>query len=200
MKTIILIRHAQYKKAVSLGKNSKTLDEILELTDGGLTSIGIKQAQCVRDFLAPIKIDKFFSSDLVRSKESASIIISGHPDVKLKASSLLRECLPSMPQSPEEEISHLEDSDIENSKSIADGAYTRFIEQASSTTSTDVIVCHGNLIRYFVSRVIGSKLDGWTKMDVMNCGITKITLEAGVHRLETFNESGHLPDIFKTYS
>lgn len=58
----------------------------------------------------------------------------------------------------------------------------------------DVLVCHGNLIRYFVCRILQVSLDAWVNMDTLNCGVSTIQIQPnGNCKLIAFNDTGHLP-------
>lgn len=63
MTCVYLLRHGQ-----SLGN----IDNLfLGHTDWGLTELGKKQADCVINFFKDINIDKIYSSDLIRARETA---------------------------------------------------------------------------------------------------------------------------------
>ncbi|HEX2621784.1 MAG TPA: histidine phosphatase family protein, partial [Phototrophicaceae bacterium] len=63
----------------------------------------------------------------------------------------------------------------------------------------ELIVCHGNVIRYFVSRVLRLDEDGWSNMLINNCGISRILIDTdGQMFLVSHNDIGHLPHELRT--
>jgi broad specificity phosphatase PhoE len=42
--------------------------------------------------------------------------------------------------------------------------------------SYDVVVCHGNVIRYFVCRALQLPPEGWLKLATFNCGLTHLAI------------------------
>ncbi|KAJ7386965.1 Serine/threonine-protein phosphatase pgam5, mitochondrial [Desmophyllum pertusum] len=42
--------------------------------------------------------------------------------------------------------------------------------------SVEIYVCHGNVIRYFLCRVLQLSPEGWLRMSIGHCGITWVTI------------------------
>ncbi len=79
---IILVRHTQTDLNVAKRYSGQL--------DPPLNDAGVKQAQSLRDKLEGEEITLAFSSDLIRAKQTARIILSGR-NVELSTSPLLRE-------------------------------------------------------------------------------------------------------------
>ena len=59
-----------------------------------------------------------------------------------------------------------------------------------------IIVCHANVIRWFVCQALGVNPEGtWGRMRCNHCSITEISVDAqGNLQLGAFNQLGHLPE------
>ena len=76
-----------------------------------------------------------------------------------------------------------------------------YARATAGTTTHDVLVCHGNVIRWFVCKALGVDLNQWTRMDIANASLTVITIRSdGTTRLEIFGEVAHLPIAKQTWS
>ena len=76
----------------------------------------------------------------------------------------------------------------------AEAAFFRYLRPTRGDDKNEIIVSHGNLIRYLVSRVLGGSPDSWLRMRTFNCGITEIAVESdGRLWLVSHNDVGHLP-------
>ena len=65
----------------------------------------------------------------------------------------------------------------------------------------EILVCHGNVIRWFVSRVVGGDPVHWPTMEIANGSITIIAVHAdGTARLVMFSDVGHLPVSKQTWT
>jgi serine/threonine-protein phosphatase PGAM5 len=64
----------------------------------------------------------------------------------------------------------------------------------------EVIVCHGNIIRYFVCRALQASPAAWINTDINNCGLCEIQVKTdGRVMLLSHNDTGHLPLDMKTF-
>ena len=65
----------------------------------------------------------------------------------------------------------------------------------------DVLVCHGNIIRWTLMRTVGSDTKNWLNLDAANCGLTVIAVRPdGTARLVTYSDVGHIPWEKQTWS
>ena len=59
---------------------------------------------------------------------------------------------------------------------------------------TELMVCHGNVIRYLVTRALGVDPTAWLGMSVGHASITRIRIEAdGSFKVLSVGDVGHLP-------
>lgn len=188
---LYLIRHAQYNQQ--------------DREEGALTELGVQQALATGQALKSLPITAAHYSTVRRAVETSDAIAQITPDVPRHASDLLRECIPPME-------SHLVDFFALRGPFVSRhqmGECARRIDSALETffrppdiQSGDIhelLVCHGNVIRYLVARTLGAPVTAWTMMLINNCGITRIVInEAGQPFLLSFNDTGHLPSHMLT--
>jgi serine/threonine-protein phosphatase PGAM5 len=64
----------------------------------------------------------------------------------------------------------------------------------------DVVVCHGNVIRWFTAKVLKNDPENWLEASIANCSITVVQVRAdGSTKLISFADSGHIPWSMTTY-
>ncbi|NDJ34703.1 MAG: hypothetical protein GYB64_08530 [Chloroflexi bacterium] len=61
-------------------------------------------------------------------------------------------------------------------------------------------MAHGTLIRYFVTKILGTPPETWSRMACANCGITRVAIvplyeadNGNQVYLESYMDTGHLP-------
>ena len=67
---------------------------------------------------------------------------------------------------------------------------------------TTVLVCHGNVIRYFALRALQLPPDAWLRLAVFNASVTSLTVddESGSVSLRGLGDVGHFDPSHITYS
>ena len=67
--------------------------------------------------------------------------------------------------------------------------------------TVDIVVCHGNVIRYFVCRALQLPPEAWLRMCTFNCSLTYLTCKpSGSVSLRLLGDVGHLPMDLVTFS
>jgi serine/threonine-protein phosphatase PGAM5 len=170
---IVLVRHGQY--------------ETHDPTHGALTAIGKEQASHVAAFLSKtFSFDTAYSSTLARARETAAIIAKSS-SAPFRATSLLCEGFPTRL------IGHATAAEVAQDKKRFEAAFDKFF-RAPKKRSNDLLVCHGNIIRYFVCRALGVPAKAWIKYGTNHTGITRIVVKKnGEMGVASYNETGHLP-------
>ena len=212
---IYLVRHAQREPVAGP-------DEF----GPGLSLLGWKQAHLTARRLSTLKTDVIHTSSLRRTMETARIIAVEFSDLPIRPSPLLWECIPAMPDfAVEWHKTHMnvdtstikippeitpwvglwtdETSvrEIEEGFEQARQAWQKYFVPARGKDRHDIIVCHGNILRYFVMRALMVPPEAWRNTDIYNCGISEIVIESdGRIMLLSHNDSGHLPPEMKTFS
>ncbi len=194
-RTLYMIRHGQYDTTVT------------SVDGGNLTEIGREQAYYTGQSLARLPIDKVHASTMTRAVETAGII-SEQLNLDYKTYDNLREAIPTIPPRIATNILEYMESNpsfthdnINQDKKRADDAFSNFfcapLDEALSTH--ELLVCHGNIIRYLVCKALDINVDTWAKMNINHCGISIITVDIqGRCRLINHNTTGHLPNHLVT--
>ncbi|XP_029961205.1 serine/threonine-protein phosphatase PGAM5, mitochondrial isoform X2 [Salarias fasciatus] len=186
-RNILLIRHSQYNLS---GNNDK---------ERILTPLGREQAELTGQRLAALglKYDVLIHSSMARATETANII-SKHlpgPGVELLSCDLLREGAPIEPVPP---VTHWKpDAVYHEDGARIEAAFRRYIHRADPKQKEDsyeIIVCHANVIRYFVCRALQFPPEGWLRMGLNNGSITWLTIRpSGRVALRTLGDAGFMP-------
>ncbi len=194
---------------------------------GRLTDLGRAQAARTGQWLAGHPVRAIHHSALRRAAETAQIISQQCPDpLPLHSSDLLREVIPYIPpdfidwylanalaltqnavdvpprfipwidawphQTSMEELSRGFDQ--------ARRAYDHYFCPSPGPGSVDVLVCHGNILRYFVVCALQAPLETWINTDIYNCGISEVVIEEnGTALLLAHNGASHLPADMLTF-
>ncbi|KAM3718961.1 Serine/threonine-protein phosphatase Pgam5 [Dirofilaria immitis] len=157
-RNIILIRHGQY----FMDHNHKNYLS--------LTPLGQEQAKYVGQRLASsgLKFDSVIMSTMARAEETAKLILDELPPTSAKSDPLLEEGAPFPPEPPSKHW-----------RPKHKAAFRKYIHRASwkqKDDSWELIVCHGNVIRYFVCRALQFPPEGWLRMSVDPLAILVICL------------------------
>ncbi len=79
--------------------------------------------------------------------------------------------------------------------------FARYFGPSAAADRHEVVVCHGNVIRYLCCRALGVDPMAWGGMTIANCSITVIRiLPDGGRRLVSFDDVGHIPPALQTYT
>ncbi|XP_036383045.1 serine/threonine-protein phosphatase PGAM5, mitochondrial [Megalops cyprinoides] len=185
-RNIILIRHSQYNLNGN-GDKEKVL-----------TPLGREQAELTGQRLAALglKYDIMIHSTMARATETAHIISKYLPGVEMASCDLLREGAPIEPVPP---VSHWKPDAAQYHEDGAriEAAFRRYIHRADAKQKEDsyeIIVCHANVIRYFVCRALQFPPEGWLRLGLNNGSITWLTVRPnGRVALRTLGDSGFMP-------
>ena len=178
-RTIYLVRHGQ--------ENKETRPNEL---GGMLTDLGEAQARVTADFLQPLPITAIHASTLRRAKQTAEILAPCFPHLTLKHTNLLWECVPTVPPALEDAMANVSPEQLQHEQARIALAYDRYFQAPlGDQDQHDLIVCHGNLIRYFVCRVLETPLDMWINLEIFNCGVTCIEVRGNGRKVLVYHNS-----------
>lgn len=188
-KTLILVRHGQYHKA-----EGKILEK--------LTTLGRKQARLAGKRLRDYPIDRIVHSTMPRAEETATIVQeeTGFQG-EMEACDDLRECVPGFPKHLQKKTGHTDLKKLKRDQAQLDRAFKKYFTSPKKD-SVEIIVCHGNVIRYLVCRLLGADPLAWIRMDIQQCGISVVELRSeGDFRelLISHNDVGHIPMHQRTF-
>ncbi len=192
IRTIYLIRHGEYAPA----------DDNIPDSLNRLTPLGIAQARLVSSRLKSmnIKFNSLISSTMMRAKQTAMIINEDFPELELEQSDLIRECTP--PSWRKDVMEGVDTTERENCvKNLEEAFQKYFISSPDKESRNDIIVCHGNVIRYFVTKVLKVDTMSWLQMSISNCSLTIIRVFPDrTMKLDTFSDYGHIPENMRTFT
>ncbi len=175
-----LLRHGQYTRDPDRG-------------DGPLTALGRRQARRAAARLCECRIAKLYSSDVQRARETAEIVAERLPGISVTAIPLLREMLPTRVPGL-----HVPLQSRRHAQQRIDKLIGRFFSRPPTVGDT-VLVCHGNLIRALLCRMLGMPITRWRELGALHCSVTSFSFgEGGGAQLQCFNDSGHLSVALRT--
>lgn len=189
-RTVVFVRHGQY-----LSEPEK------------LTALGRRQAALVAKALKPLGVTRIHCSTMPRAIETANIICQ-QVGLEFKPQDMFREGF--LPGTAEYEKLKLEKASaadkIELRKKMrlarenAQEAFEYLFKAPRRGQSVEVVVAHGNVIRYWVCKALQISEDKWLNMDVSHTSITTVRVtKSGNFMLLGFSDSGHLPHKMRTY-
>ena len=183
-RTLVLVRHGNYlpdpKADERLGPH--------------LSPLGSAQARLVGARLAgmPGRFDHLYASPVKRARDTAAIIGESFPGRRFEVVDDLSECTPHTWRTDVTKDEKPED--MATCKAQLDRVFARFFHPAAGQPETDLLVCHGNVIRYLVTRALGVDTDAWLGMSVGHASITRIRVKAdGGISVIAVGDVGHIP-------
>ena len=179
---LILIRHGLYDRD----------DRADERVGNGLNAVGQEQARATGARLSrlPVRPAALVSSDYTRARETADVIGLAL-GMTATRDSLLRECTPTSDRA--DLMREETPGEIAACDSSLAAAWARYARPTPAGDRHDVLVCHGNVIRWFVSRALGVDTRRWHAMEIANGSLTVIAVRPdGVTKLVTFSDVSHV--------
>lgn len=186
-RTVWLLRHGQ-----------EALERPLPL-GGHLTDLGCRQAALTAARLAGLPIRRIVASTLHRAAETARLVAAALPGLEIEYTDELWECVPAIPPYLTEYFSHLTAEGVAPERARLDRAFERYFVDVPEEGMT-VLVCHGNVIRYLLCRVLGIPGEEFARFDIYNCGLCRVDWKSVLGRqIVAMNDAGHLPLEMQTY-
>jgi serine/threonine-protein phosphatase PGAM5 len=187
--TLYLIRHGAYvpdpKAAVEPGP--------------ALAPLGIAQARLVAARLAgmPVRFSSITSSTLTRAQQTAAEIRAALPDVPGSAVPFLSDCAPPSNTAAADATAAAAQTAC---KQRFDMAFEKFVVPATDADRHDVLVCHANIIRYFVTRALGIDTRLFTSFALANASLTMLRVRGdGTVQVVAVGDAGHVPPNLQSY-
>ena len=189
---VYLIRHGIYDP-----DTSRNADDVVT---NGLNALGHEQARLIGARLEalPVAPASLVSSDYRRARETAEDIgrLLGRAPV---LDTLIHECSPASDRADYMK-SHSPDEIAACDSNLA-RAWAKYMVPTPDADRHDVLVCHGNVIRWFVSRALAGGPLRWSWMEIANGSLTILAVRPdGTTRLVCFSDVGHLPVPKQTWS
>lgn len=187
--TVYLIRHGYYDFE----------DDADPHVGKALVPLGIAQAHLVAARLRslPVTFDAIYSSTMTRARQTAFVIQEDFPKLDVQQTRDLRECTPTTRR--EDIMAEVTREEARSCEGRLDRAFTEFLAPTPERDRNDILVCHGNVIRYLVTRALDVDTKAWLGMAIGNCSITVIRIRAdGAMKLLQFSDVGHIPPNLQT--
>jgi len=191
-RNIILIRHGQYNLD---GKDD---------SERYLTDLGRRQAALTGKRLAELALPYSFilHSDMKRAIETANIISEDLTKVPvLPADAILRE---GSPIAPEPKVaSWRPEYHWDTDGARIEAAFRKHFHRAPPSQTEDtfeVVVCHANVIRYFVCRALQLPPEAWLRLSLKHASLTWMVIRpSGKVYTRCLGEAGHFsPEMLTT--
>ncbi len=181
---VYLVRHGLYDA------DSTVVDDT---RGNGLNARGHDQARLTGERLAslPVHIDRFVSSTYLRAAQTADdigAILHRTPE----RDSLLHECTP---DSDRPDINATA-TDAERAACAAnlEAAWAKYMRPSPDADAHDVLVCHGNVIRWFVTQALRVDPKLWLHFTIGNGSITALVVRPdGGIQIAAYSDTGHIP-------
>lgn len=183
-RTIYLVRHGNYDDA------QKGDEDVVN----GLTPLGLAQARLVAARLAgmPVIFSSLTSSTMTRARQTADVVNQSLPQLKHEITPLLRECMPRT--SRLDMMKNTTPAEWGAAETQLNAAFAKFFVPAKDAEQHDIIVCHGNVIRYLVTKALGVDPQAWLGFSIAHGSLTVIQVNAqGVCKVIAVGDSGHIP-------
>ncbi|XP_077996034.1 serine/threonine-protein phosphatase PGAM5, mitochondrial-like isoform X2 [Glandiceps talaboti] len=181
---LFLIRHGQYDM-------SSHIDEDRKLTELGKLQAD-KTGQRLKNLNHPYDIITI--STMQRARETGDIIRKHLPDANVGFCDFIREGAPIPPEPPvghwKPEVKFFEEG------ARIEAAFRKYFYRADPEQTKDsyeILVCHANVIRYFVCRALQFAPEAWLRISLYNGSITWLAIRpSGRVSLKLLGDSGHL--------
>jgi serine/threonine-protein phosphatase PGAM5 len=209
---IILVRHGQYDETFK--EDEKRILTPLGRKQAHLTGERLKEMiGGIDDKFKAIPVGVVRVSNMARAKETASIISSHLPSYieRSDPDELLNEGIPAqiIPSRPELDI----DEDLAKNGPRIEEAFQKYFYRSTDENSVqnhvnkhdkhefEIVVCHGNVIRYFFCRALQLPPEAWLRLSTYNCSLTYLMIKpSGNVSCRMLGDIGHLGYGHSTFS
>lgn len=181
-----------------------------------VTELGMKQVEELEKRFSNIQIDAVYSSDLMRTKTTASALYKSH-GIQLITNPLLREVKMGIwEDTPWGEVEKFDKKQLANFNSDPKNWTTegcepfQSVQDRMTNTITDLasqheggtiaVVSHGAAIRSFLCAVLGVPSEEISKIPHFdNTAVTLLNVDQGKIVIEYMGDKSHLPDGYSTF-
>lgn len=183
---LILIRHGQYNTNGDSDENHS------------LTQLGRDQANLVGLRLKELSLPytRIVHSTMTRATQTAEIISKHLPKIPVNNCNFICEGLPIAPE-PSIPLSKDMTKMLYSDGARIEAAFRKYFHRADATQTKDsyeILVCHANVIRYFICRALQFSPQAWLRFSLHNCSLTWIKIRpSGYVSVYTMGDIGHLP-------
>lgn len=191
MHFVYLVRHGIYDR-----DTTATDDRVAN----GLNALGHEQARLAGARLAalPVKFDRLVSSELLRAAQTADDM-GALMKMTPTRDGLLNECTPT--SSNARLMAGEKPGEVAACDSARGAQWDRYFRPTPERDTYDVLVCHGNIIRWTLMRSTGADTKNWANLDCGNASLTIVAVRPdGSVRPVMYSDVGHIPVDKQTWS
>ncbi|XP_023338968.1 serine/threonine-protein phosphatase PGAM5, mitochondrial isoform X2 [Eurytemora carolleeae] len=193
-RNIILVRHGHYNLD---GKDDK---------ERYLTALGLEQAKITGARLAELNLPYTYiaRSRMTRAIETANLIKEALPTVPLLPEDGM--LIEGEPVEAEPDDFFIPQHEYETDGGRIEAAFRKYFHRADveqTEDSYELIVCHANVIRYFLCRALQLPPEAWLRISLKHASYTWLVVRPdGEVHTRGIGESGHFPKdkLSTTYS
>lgn len=188
---VYIVRHGIYDR------DSTVTDDRV---GNALNKLGHEQAALAGERLAklPVKFDRLISSELLRAAQTADDMGKAMKMTPTRDAAL-NECTPTSNNA--RIMANEKPWELAECDSARQVQWARYFSPTPERDTYDVLVCHGNVIRWTLMRAVGADTKGWPNLDCGNASITIIAIRPdGSIRLVMYSDVGHIPVEKQTWS
>ncbi|WP_257386042.1 histidine phosphatase family protein [Tahibacter caeni] len=189
VRDIVLVRHGNYLPDAAID----------EKVGPPLSPIGVAQARLAGARLRGElpRPDALRVSPMQRARDTAAAIGAEFPGRAFEVVDDLAECTP--PTRHAEVMAKEKPEDAAACKARLDRLFATYFRPAQGAARTELFVCHGNVIRYLVTRALGVDTAAWLEMSVGHASLTRIRVEPdGRIKVIAVGDVGHIPANLRT--
>jgi serine/threonine-protein phosphatase PGAM5 len=189
---LYLIRHGDYDYDSTVTDDAK---------GNGLNALGHEQARLVGQRLAGLHVPlhALVTSNYLRALQTADDM---GPILGLKpvVDTLIHECTPHFETRPEYRPLNREAEALACEDNL-NAAFAKYFVPTPEADTYDVLVCHGNVIRWLTCKVLGVDVLNWRRLTIGNCSVTAFAVQAdGRITLAAYSDTGHIPAGKQTWT
>lgn len=182
-RTLVLVRHGHYAADPSI-------DPAL---GPGLSALGVAQSRLVGGRLAgEARFDRIYASPMTRAAETAAVIAEDLGGEQVETLDGLAECIP--PTRRSEVTTGMAEEDLKACAERFDALFDTWFRAPAEGSDRLLLVCHGNVIRYLLTRALDVDPEAWLEFSIGHVSISTIRIEPdGRRRVLGAGDLGHLP-------
>lgn len=188
-RTLYLVRHGEYEhddpRPADVGK--------------ALVPIGVAQSRLLGERLRslPVRFTTFRASPLTRARQTAEVLAEDLPELMLEIDPDLAECTP--PTRRTEVLGDETPESLAACRAQLERIFAAWFRPTPEGERHDLLVAHGNVTRYLVTRALGVDPTAWLEMSIGNASLTVIRVEPdGRFKVLAVGDVGHLPPTLVT--
>ena len=188
---VYLVRHGIYDR-----DTSATDDRVAN----PLNALGHEQAKLAGARLAGlgVKFDRLISSELLRAAQTADDMAKAMKMTPTR-DAVLNECTPTT--SNARIMADEKPNEVAACDSARQVQWSHYFAPTPDRDTYDVLVCHGNVIRWTMMKALGADTKEWANLDCGNASLTIFAVRPnGTIRPVMYSDVGHIPVEKQTWS